>query len=875
MAYSYQIYTATTSQTDFAIPFDYIKEAHVKVYVNYVDTSFTFAPNKTTARLASAPGNGVRVEVRRITPLNNVLVDYADGSTLTATDLDTSNLQHQYCAQELDDTQKQGIAVSATTGQPTLNNQLLTNVLDPLTAQDAATKNYVDTTRQPVDAELTELATMSSGTASSLADLTNTEVQILDGATVSTDELNKLDGVTATTAEINYVDGVTSNIQTQLNAKQLLNTELTELASMASDTASSLADLTAAEVQTLDGVTASTAELNLLDGVTATTAELNIVDGVTATAGEINILDGVTATTAELNIMDGVTATTAEINHIDGVTSNVQTQLGAKQPLDADLTTLAGMQSGTASILASSTALTSTTTEINQLDGKTLGETTLSPSSDTAIPTSKAVNDRILTVTNALGGFVAIDNETSFPNTHPDPSSNAGTVVSIADVGGLVVNSSGVATNAATVGGTAVTINGIATAFRSTTITAGVGMQVQTTSTLNTYTYHKAILRDQDITSISTDIENFGNRYRVGSSDPTSGNDEGDLFFNTTSNTMKVYDGSNWGEVTSTGDFKYLFLCPKNGGSGAPTFDGSEVEFDLRENSNSGTGASVNTAAQLIVSVNGVVQEAHADYSSGLDGFVILDANTIKFCGAPSSGDEIFIVQIGSAVTLNAPANNTVSTAVLQNGAVTAEKLANPLLLLDNQKISFGTGTDNNLEIYHDPNTNYIRATNGRIDIRADDFQLVSDDSSGRAIYLNNSGGHLELGFDGNHDAYFNGGSITLLSDTTLNAQKDLRFADADSSNYVAFQAPATIASNYTVTLPAAVPTANGQALVATTAGVASWGNVSSTTADGCLYENDQSISNNYTIASGKGAHSVGPLAISATLTINGVLVIS
>jgi hypothetical protein len=32
-------------------------------------------------------------------------------------------------------------------------------------------------------------------------------------------ELNRLDGITATTAELNYVDGVTSNIQTQLNNK--------------------------------------------------------------------------------------------------------------------------------------------------------------------------------------------------------------------------------------------------------------------------------------------------------------------------------------------------------------------------------------------------------------------------------------------------------------------------------------------------------------------------------------------------------------------------------------------------------------------------------------------------------------------------------
>lgn len=46
-----------------------------------------------------------------------------------------------------------------------------------------------------------------------------TELNILDGATVTTGELNVLDGITATTTELNYTDGVTSNIQTQLDAK--------------------------------------------------------------------------------------------------------------------------------------------------------------------------------------------------------------------------------------------------------------------------------------------------------------------------------------------------------------------------------------------------------------------------------------------------------------------------------------------------------------------------------------------------------------------------------------------------------------------------------------------------------------------------------
>ena len=54
------------------------------------------------------------------------------------------------------------------------------------------------------------------------------------------------------------------------------------------------------------------------------------------------------------------------------------------------------------------------------------------------------------------------------------------------------------------------------------------------------------------------------------------------------------------------------------------------------------------------------------------------------------------------------------------------------------------------------------------------------------------------------------GGTVT--GNITLNAQSDIRFADADSSNYVALQAPATVAANLTLTLPAA-DGSSGQAL--------------------------------------------------------------
>ena len=60
----------------------------------------------------------------------------------------------------------------------------------------------------------------------------------------------------------------------------------------------------------------------------------------------------------------------------------------------------------------------------------------------------------------------------------------------------------------------------------------------------------------------------------------------------------------------------------------------------------------------------------------------------------------------------------------------------------------------------------------------------------------------------------------------TLPGQADLRFADSDSSNWVAFQSPATVASNVTWTLPAADGTSN-QALVTNGSGTLSWATAS------------------------------------------------
>ena len=110
------------------------------------------------------------------------------------------------------------------------------------------------------------------------------------------------------------------------------------------------------------------------------------------------------------------------------------------------------------------------------------------------------------------------------------------------------------------------------------------------------------------------------------------------------------------------------------------------------------------------------------------------------------------------------------------SAAIAGSKLANPISLADDHKISFGTGSANNLEIFHESssNTNEIIAVDGDIHIQADNFMLISDDTAGRAIYLDNGNSRLELGFDGNDDAFFTGSGVTFSTNVDANAGLDV-----------------------------------------------------------------------------------------------------
>jgi len=94
-----------------------------------------------------------------------------------------------------------------------------------------------------------------------------------------------------------------------------------------------------------------------------------------------------------------------------------------------------------------------------------------------------------------------------------------------------------------------------------------INSAVSNASNINTVA--GAISNVNTVASNVSGINDFADRYRVASSAPGSNNDEGDLYFDTTSNELRVYNGSSWqGGVTATGNLA---------GLGANTFTGDQT----------------------------------------------------------------------------------------------------------------------------------------------------------------------------------------------------------------------------------------------------------------------------------------------------------
>ena len=101
----------------------------------------------------------------------------------------------------------------------------------------------------------------------------------------------------------------------------------------------------------------------------------------------------------------------------------------------------------------------------------------------------------------------------------------------------------------------------------------------------------------------------------------------------------------------------------------------------------------------------------------------------------------------------------------------------------------------------------------------------------------------------------------------TLRSQNEIRFGDSDSSHYIGLKADPTIGTSFTLTLPDTDTPVPGYALISDGSGALSWG-VAGGAVNGVFWENNQTITSNYTISNGKNAGSFGPITIQSGVTV-------
>jgi hypothetical protein len=371
-------YTGNGSTTSYAIPFSYIDSSHVKAYINGTLTS-AFTVSTSTLTFTSAPANGATVRIERQTPIDARLVDFADGSVLTEADLDRSANQTFYIAQEVADDQINNLALD-TDDKYNANSKIIKNVANPVNANDAVNKTYLENTWlstsdkatltnlnsniasvNAVNSALANVNTVASDLNEPVSEINTVAVSIANVDTVGTNIAN-VNTVAGNNANINTVASANSNITTVAGA----NANITAVAGQITPTNN--ISTVAGAVANIGTVATDIANVNTVGGAIA---NVNTVAGANAnitTVASANTNIGTVATNvANVNLVGGsianvntVATNIANVNSVATNSANINTVAGA----NANITTVAGISGAISSVASNASNISTVATDI-------------------------------------------------------------------------------------------------------------------------------------------------------------------------------------------------------------------------------------------------------------------------------------------------------------------------------------------------------------------------------------------------------------------------------------------------------------------------------------------------------------------------------
>lgn len=348
----------------------------------------------------------------------------------------------------------------------------------------------------------------------------------------------------------------------------------------------------------------------------------DLADGILALSPIVADIETVAANVAAI---DDVSTNMAVVSAVGSNISNVNTVAG---------------------IASSVTAVAGNATNINAVAAKT-----------TQITQVAAIDDEV----------AAVAGNATNVNTVAGISANVTTVAGIA---ANVTTVAGIAANVTSVAGNATNINAVAGNNANITAVAGnatnINAVVANATNINAVASNSSNISTvagaaTDIAAVAdnlADVSNFADVYQGSkTSNPSLRNDGtalqlGDLYFNSVTDTMRAYGAGGWADAASA--------APVTITTQAFSGNGSTTAFTLS------TAPAFEAACDVYIS--GVFQVVDVDYN--------IVGTTLTFTSAPPSGTNNINVKILSSYAAGVPANGSVNTAALADGAVTAEKLA-------------------------------------------------------------------------------------------------------------------------------------------------------------------------------------------------------
>ena len=282
-----------------------------------------------------------------------------------------------------------------------------------------------------------------------------------------------------------------------------------------------------------------------------------------------NVVKILAAADNQTNI-NAVQANESNINAVQANASNINAAVSNASNINAavsnasNITAVAGNNTNITAVANNATninAVKNNATNINTVAGNNSNVTTVAGiSSDVTTVAGKNTEIGRLGTADAVADMNTLGTSAivSDMDTLADISSNITTVAGISSnvtaVAGNNTNITAVKnneTNINAVAGNATNINAVKNNSANINTVSG--------SIANVNTAAGAISNINTTAANIADVNNFATRYRIGSTNPTSSLDVGDLFFNTSANELRIYNGTQWqGGVTATGNLSQV-----------------------------------------------------------------------------------------------------------------------------------------------------------------------------------------------------------------------------------------------------------------------------------------------------------------------------